>query len=80
MQPPATTRTPDGQKLHPTNQVQKPDAYKPNYDGKIKAPPSFGVQVAGFVGELAPSAIARRRRIIRIVQRIQRRMRWQHHF
>jgi len=49
-------------------------------DGKIKAPPSDGVQVAGFVGELAPSAIARRHRSARIVQGIQRRMRWQQHF
>ncbi|QPL40759.1 hypothetical protein IT881_06020 [Erythrobacter sp. A30-3] len=49
MQPPATRRTPDGQKLHPGIQVPKPDAYKRENEGEIKAPPSVGAQVVGFV-------------------------------
>jgi hypothetical protein len=63
--------------LHPAFQVPKPDAYKPNYDGKIKAPPPRGVQVVGFVEEFAPSATDLRHRSFRIIQRIQRQMRWQ---
>jgi hypothetical protein len=59
---------------------QEADEEERRGDGKIKAPPPRVVQVAGFVRELEPAAMTRRRRSRRIFQRIQRRMRWQQRF
>ena len=47
--------TPYGTILHPRKKVSGPDGYRVRSDGEIKAPPSVGVHVVGFVGEFAPA-------------------------